>query len=323
MADLLLVTTACQSDLGLARKRLEHMKGLGAPVKRLPLLLINDGSISSQDFSAFASEHVASNLFSTVSTRKILDQSTQSEWPYNVNHAWRTTAKIVSGEYGEPFDGSSFIGWFYFEPDVTLLHKDFGAILEAQYLAQPVRQFMGAVSVTTASNRSTIRHMNGAGVYPISSQYYNIRMMLVDGIPWDVAGLGEEASARRKDIPQEAYALGFGTTAYKRDGQHFTATQTLHDGNSRPYEFELREQILHHGCKDGSLMDLLAEKVELKKPEPPAKDGLKSGSKILSSKEVKEKIDLIKSDRDAGMPWKELMKKHRMSPASLSLILKS
>lgn len=301
MADLLLVTVVCRHDISLAFKRLEYLNRLGIPVKKHPVLLINDGSVADDEFARLGNACVESGLYGAVSSRRILSQPSQAEWPYNVNHAWRTTAAIVAGIYGEKFDGNPYLGWFYFEPDVTPIHKDFATMLETQYVAPPVHQFMGVMSLTTASNGAVIRHLNGAAVYPISAQYYNQKMMLMDGIPWDVAGMDEGIAPQRKEIPSDVYTVAFGTRDYKRDGTRFTATQKLANGETKPFSFELNRQILHHGCKDGSLMDLLVP--------------------CAGSKPAMETSNPIKADRDAGMKWKDLMSKYRISPAKLKQAL--
>lgn len=304
MADLLLVTTVCQADKALAEKRLDYLKTLGEPAKKHPLLLVNDGSIDDATFSEFAKAHADSGLFGTITTRKIITPPTSQDWPNNVNHAWRTTAHIVAGMYGEPFDTSNLLGWFYFEPDVLPFNKDFATILEQHYITAPIRQFMGGVNVTKASNGSFVRHMNGAAAYPISAQFYYDKMMLMEGLPWDVAGMNDEtASARRKDMPTEIYTMAFGTHGYKREGQKFTATQQLHDQTTKPYEFTLDKQLLHHGCKDGTLIDCL---VPQKKP-----------TNLIPFEDAQG----VKADAAAGMKWKDMLKKYKMSPANLKKAL--
>lgn len=319
MPSLLLVTTVCQADLELCKKRLEWMVELGTPVQPKDILLVNDGSITEEDFKKLAQAHTDSKLFPQVHLRKILQFSDKGQWPYTVNHVWRTTAQIVAGEYGLKFDGSPYYCWFYFEPDVTPLNKDFAAILEAQYLAQH-RQFMGHIHVTTSSQGKPVRHMNGAACYPISSEWYSPAMMLTDGLPWDVAGLGETEQARMADIPDSAYVIAVGAKGYKKDGATLKATQTLYDGRMQEHSFTQAQQILHHGCKDGSLINVLSSR-NGSQGEPVTGGSSLSPPHDTSGTQA-SLSEQIQADKKGGMKWKDMMRKYKLSPAQLSKAIK-
>jgi hypothetical protein len=232
------------------------MKELGVPQFPKDLLLINDGSIEDADFKRLAQTHRDSGLFPKVETRIILQFADRAEWPWTVNHVWRTTALIVAGEYGLKFDSAEYYCWFYFEPDVTPLNKDFAHILEQGYILRK-RQFMGRMHVTVASNGQPVRHMNGACCYPIANQWYNEPMMLADGVPWDVAGLNTQREpARMAEVPDTAYEVQVGAEGFVGTGS-LSGGQRMRDGSVKPITFTPAEHILHHGCKDGSLIDAL------------------------------------------------------------------
>lgn len=307
MPSLLLVTTVCSGDAELCLKRLEWMKELGAPQFPKDLLLINDGSLEDAEFKKLASAHRDSGLFPKVETRMILQPCDRAEWPWTVNYAWRTTALIVAGEYGLKFDGSDYYCWFYLEPDVTPLNKDFGHILEQGYFLQK-RQFMGRMHVTVASNGQPIRHMNGACCYPIANQWYNAAMILTDGAPWDVAGLNTGIEpARLAEVPDTAYEVQVGARDFVGSGT-LSGGQHLRDGKVKAITFTRAEHILHHGCKDGSLIDALRQKT----PNPAWVPTIVQPvvPEILKS-EMKPLEEIIAPKK---LHWKKLQKLDKLAP---------
>jgi len=338
MPSLLLVTTVCRGDIALAYKRLDWMKSLGMPMMPKDILLVNDGSLPDAEFKKLGAAHVQSGLFPKVELRAILQGPEKPEWPWTVNHAWRTTALIVAGEYGLRFDGAEYYCWFYFEPDVTPLNKDFAQILETQYVFHK-RQFMGRIHTTRTSTGHLIQHMNGAACYPIANSWYNERMMLTDGVPWDVAGMATNNQPERlADVPEAAYAVHVGCRGFTTNGSTLKAQQTDYTGKSELISFDLAQQILHHGCKDGSLIDVLSlrngasgEPTTGTLGQPSETPGIQAppkikilptpGNPVAMLKRDVELRNKILVDKAGGMTYKKLLGKYKLNPKRLSYLL--
>lgn len=351
MSQVLIVTTFCRGDLPLVKKRLEWMVELGQKPTH-DLLLVDNANLSDQELAVLAKDH--QKVFKGVHVRKILQPCLKNEWPDTVNYAWRRTLRIVHGQYGEKFDAMAYRGWFYFEPDVTPLAGDWATQIESAFLAGK-RPYCGRINTTETSDGKSIFHLNGAAVYPLGLKHYDPKALQVDGVPWDVAGLGHFAISRASALNDGQYAHAFGTKDYRKEGNRLVATQTLMNGESREVSSELTTQFIHHGCKDGSLIDCLSNfkrqnaKVEVmpnvRLDQPPADNvarksnpsGQASPSKPIdidpkfkkqleefkgeTVKTPKDQIEEIKADHEAGMKWKELIKKYKISPAKLSKIL--
>lgn len=262
MSKLLAVTAFCHSDLWLAEKRSEYMRAMGYEPTH-DLLLIGDSSVSDSDVERV--QQAYKGLFKEVYTRRIKESPQNSQWPHSCNHVWRITTRIVAGRYGNPkFPPLSYAAWFYFEPDITPLHKQFMGIMEQQYLFHK-KQFMGYVGPVTVRTTtkgvvkdSKVDHMNGAGVYPISTAHYSKEALLSEQLPWDVAGFAGNELLKVHRIPKDVYLMGFRSKNFVKTGEHtFDAIREVINnvGVTEPYSINTTQAILHHGCKDGSLMD--------------------------------------------------------------------
>jgi hypothetical protein len=170
--------------------------------------------------------------------------------------------------------------------------------------------------------------MNGAGVYPISDAFYSPQAMLTDGMPWDVSGFSMPTLAKVARIPSEAFKMAFGTTDYQKqkDGS-YKATQTLRDNSTKEIQIALGEAILHHGCKDGSLMNnLVGREVGTRVQSEPATGG-SIFPPCLTPCPPHLPLDpiasAIKADKALGMQMKDLCKKYKKSIKQMSAILKS
>lgn len=326
MKKLLIVTAVCQTDYFLAEKRAKWMVEMGQkPIHTL--LLINDGTLDENRAKSLAESHTG--VFETVLLRKIA-RPKSSAWPDGVNHVFRAIARNLTST-DSFIDKNNFSGWFYFEPDVTPLVPIWADILDTQYDFQK-KPFMGVKSIVHATRGKSpvkITCMNGAGCYSFDGIHYTPMMMLGEGAPWDVLGLSENQN-KIAYIPDAAYALTYGITKCERKNETtFTATKTVQDGTVSQCEFELKEQILHHGCKDGSLIEILSKKEVIKNQavadavrerlEPviaiSRKRVTKSMERANASKEA------ILADYAANVGWSTLIGKYRIHPSHLKKII--
>jgi hypothetical protein len=265
---ILFVTAYCYKDELLLKKRFEWFDHIGFKSDR-DIILISDYDVESDKDREIAQAH--KKYFRDVYFQKIQEQS-PNNWPFNVNQTFRNVVKILTGYYGKQiFKWSPYLAWFYFEPDVTFIKKDISDFLEASY-KKGKKPFCGAFNSTKTEDNGTVRHLNGAAIYPTrefimagKEPYflYSQEMMLATNTPWDVASLHNLYYC--SSMPEGTYVQAFGTTNYKKsiteEEKYLTATQTLVDGTKKEINFNFTNQImLHHGCKDGSLIDILIGK---------------------------------------------------------------
>lgn len=329
MKKLLIVTAVCSQDYQIALKRAKWMSHL----KQVPdhtLLLVNDSTVDDLSWAALVEAYT--HVFETVVSRKISAPRT-AKWPEGVNHVWRSIASSLISQ-SPMLPVADFIGWFYFEPDVTPLKPIWAGVLDQNYALLKL-PFMGVKSVNNAmrgKEKTTVTSMNGAGVYPFEPTHFSQMMMLADGAPWDI--FLYERLDKIAFMPDSAYCLTYGVTECRMSiGGLFKATKTVQDGTVTSTEFELKDQILHHGCKDGSLIDCLTPR-ESNAPEVvPSVVRKQSASywkrRNLPPKKVKqakagiseETKAQIREARDAGMKWGEMIGKYKINPSALKQIL--
>jgi hypothetical protein len=329
---LLIVTAVCQTDYPLALKRANWMIEMGQKSTHA-LVLVNDGTVPEKEQNELA--QLQTQVFESVLVRKITPPASPI-WPASVNHVWRTITRNLIGP--NPWiDKSLYQGWFFFEPDVTPLVSTWADVLDVQY-AFHKKPFMGVKSIVHAKRGNdpvTLTCMNGAGCYPFDPQHFSAVMMLADGAPWDVLGLSE-VPYKIAFIPDDAYLLTYGVTHCVADyvgagEMTIKATKTVQDGTVTQISFVLKDQLLHHGCKDGSLIDLLekAKEVKTKRVEATIPERLlPSLRKARSKKRVKQskercaanKEDILR-DHAAGLGWSSLLGKYRVNPKHLKAII--
>ena len=313
MKTLLAVMAVCKADFTIAAERAGWLIKLEQP-SDTDLLIVNDGSLSEEQVTLLTTCYAQS--FRSVFTKTIGDMPQGLKWPESVNYVFRYIARELW--YDKHWiEQELYNGWFYFEPDVTPLHKDWLGILNKQYEFGK-KPFMGVKSTVQATSakgqKMTIEHMTGAGVYSFLAQHYSENMMLMDGIPWDVAGLCAADSHKIYYIPESAYLHVFNSTNYKIMDGNYVGQKKDMNGMTSEIKEPIAQHILHHGCKDGSLMRALggvSSSIEVPKKE----------KKIKYMQSFTLPIDDIIADKKSGMSWHNLLRKYKVSPVSLKAIL--
>lgn len=329
MKKLLIVTAVCRNDFSLALERAEYLKRLGQKPDHT-LLLVNDGTVEEGNFKALVDSHL--NIFDTVITRSV-SQPRNPQWPWGVNHVFRSIVRMLCSNTSS-IDKTNFTGWFYFEPDVTPINPDWIAIFDQQYTFHK-RPFMGVRSMVNGyrgDQKVSIECMNGAGIYTLDLGRFNAELMLADGAPWDVVGLSGGNLQQVSLTPDSAYMLTYGITeCVKQADGTIKSVKTVQDGTVTDCVFKLDQHIIHHGCKDGSLMRIINPVKPEKLTAPKsvyANDGkpaIKRRAKLKRSygdpkpKSKWTKEDVI-IDIQAGEKWGTMISKHRISPADLAAI---
>lgn len=340
--DLLVVTTYCNNDKWLMLKRAEMMKFLGVRPTH-DFILIGDADVADNDLQDMGS--IYREVFRNVFTAKLKGQSRGEGWPRGTNAAFRNSVRLMHNQFKTKFDNMPYRGFFYFESDITPLKPDFISLMHELYKNDP-HPFMGVVGEIKTKSGVVIRHMNGAAVYPFGEKYFTTDMMLVENAPWDVAGLtGSHFMKMAHDLGHTRYSMHFSTTQYKKLSEgKYSAIKTPHGAEPFGVTCDIfPTHLIHHGCKDASLMDLLMGKVEDKKPDiittapkigrvdttipknlwPKKKRRAKKSPKKKAAKEVAvaSSPEAIRAAHKGGMKWKELIKTFRVMPKELKKIL--
>jgi len=299
-------------------------------------LLIGDATTSEIELESLKKAY--QGLFKEVHGRRITESPKSAEWPHGCNYAWRITTKIVAGKYGQPrFDSKPYVGWFYFECDITPLNPLFMGILESQYLfhKKPFMGHVGPVKVKKTINgtvsESMVDHMNGAGVYPVSTHFYSQEAMMSQTLPWDVAGFAGMQLQKVHRIPNDVYLMGFRSKGFKKTEEHvYSGEREIINqvGTNQPYTINTSNAILHHGCKDGSLMDAVGGTLDQKvwvpvkvQDAPNTESLIAQVIKLPETTSIHPQMYDILKDHANGMKWKDLISKYKIAPKVLKSIL--
>lgn len=308
---LLAVTTFCAKDLPLLRKRAEYMAHINC-IASHDLLVIGDSDTDEHMVDEVRKIHLP--FFRSVEMAQLKSNGSDSGWPKSVNRAFRSTVWLLHGIGKIKFNTKPFRGWLYFESDITPLVPDFMRRLEQEYVNMR-KPFMGITGDIKSSSGKTVKCMNGAGIYPFGMGFFNQEMMLTDNIPWDVAGLSGNTLRLVHNMGYDKYAMHFSTWEYNQVGERsFTCIKRRHAGPEEPDKCTLTAQWIHHGCKDGTMIDLLMGKekppIVVTPPEPVKKSG-KTGYDEAA----------IIADHKDGMKWQALIGKYKIAPKVLKSIL--
>lgn len=313
---MLVVTTFNYSDIHLLEKRIAWFNHIGFH-SDLDLLLVSDYDVDEESYQKVILAHAP--FFKNVIHRKIVDPPLDFSWPNNVNTAFRKTVLILTKQYGEEFDWSPYHAWFNFESDVTLLKPDSLNSMVALYNSGK-KPFAGYINHTKSGNR-IINHVNGAAIYPAhldqKANFYSPAMMLMEGVPWDVAGMGDLVIPMTTPLGKDIYSHAFGTRNYREENGKIVADQKFMDDTTHLKEVSIEGCLLHHGCKDGSLIDLLMGKTTPKTIQVPVLDQVE----VETESSPKSLEESIISDYLNGLNWPQLISKYKISPKRLKQIL--
>lgn len=189
------------------------------------------------------------------------------EWPQGNNANFKAVCEYMNDR------GRAF---FFMESDVLPLCASWLDKLEHEYQTAAM-PFMGEVHAmldpANGKHLPGTEHMNGSGIYPAGVLGYLPTLPYVTKEPWDVALRFEMMSLVDRQRggfkagngplgrvaichPTGAICFCWRTKNYRREGERFLYDT---DGPAHHRELDLSRHILHHGCKDESLMNLMRE----------------------------------------------------------------
>lgn len=195
------------------------------------LVLLVANPVAVEDARAIAD--LANSSFDSVETIR-QKESCELPWPKNANAMFTCACEYVKSKIETS-------PWLWLECDAIPIRSGWLDSLENAY-RQHGKPFMGTVYPVP------FRHMNGVAVYPSNIAQIN---------PWMV-----RASDRAFDLTKPEIAMRFGTdTPLIARAIKDTATNTPHTFSVKSdLDIIPSECVLFHGCKDGSLVEMLRQK---------------------------------------------------------------
>jgi hypothetical protein len=191
-------------------------------------------------------------VFDKVSVHIARNMPASFVWPRPQNHMFQRTAQHICWKLLD-----QYYAFFFFEPDVTPLKSGWVKTLIDRYEAEK-KPFMGCLrSVRTTSGKPLPSYMNGAGVYPADAIRRTARFITAKETPWDVLS-GVDVVPDCAPI-NDLCMVAFGSSKYSgtRDFYTYVWSSAGSAQEVRATGTIGSQVILHHGCKDLSLLALL------------------------------------------------------------------
>lgn len=218
---------------------------------------------------------VAQKSWGSVEHFLINMQQERLPWPVAANLAFSQVCEKLKNR-GQPF--------FFLEADCVPIVGNWLDQLEREYHANG-KPFMGIVHSTvnpyTGEVMPNSLHMNGAGVYPAHVDRYlpslPFLMTAMATEPWDMAlrhemmsltdgmgGFRKDESGNRVSAchATEKICFSWRTKDYRVEDDQIKYDADGPRSHLKPLDFW--RHVLHHGCKDGSLIDVLRQRLNPK-----------------------------------------------------------
>lgn len=258
MNPLLLVLPYCQKDVDLAIKLLHWMAELRSDYSPHSCLLVADAEVPHGDKMAL--QNGAKMLFEHVETIIVHVKPADQKWPNAANVMFANAARQVAEAYRLP--------WFWFEPDATPLAPSWLDDFADAYW-KCAKRFMGALIPSNNQPDMPPLHLAGCAVYD-NQAYKDLKQFTEMGKPFDIVSAGYTVP-RAFNTPLMQHFWGKPDLA-----PTFKLTKVPGDPeNTIPFAWIKPDARVMHRCKDGSLIELLRQKMASKSskaaPEPEAK----------------------------------------------------
>jgi hypothetical protein len=247
---MLLVLPFCQTDYKLAVSLAKYLQYLG-PYKQHDLLLACPGNLSDQ------LDEIQSSIgdqFARVSTYTL---KSNGAWPQGANNMFHSIAYHILTK----IDCKC---WYLYEPDCTPIKPGWLNTLASEY-ERTHRPFMGCVQPTYWKRKDGTFYQDGvnlagSAIYPRDVSAYSslFKSIPYTKHPWNVYWQWNISpnAVNTNLIHNEWRSFG-----YRRDKKSGEIVSERVDGTLPPElntPIPLRpDAVTHHGCKDGSLMQIL------------------------------------------------------------------
>ena len=234
---LRLIIPVSSVDAHLALALLNHLSDPSDSARGRPILLVLTRSVAKRSEEFLTAARKVSNdveLF-------VCPNEEESGWPMSANHLFRLAVGANS---------SSTLPWLWLEADCTPLTRDWVNQILTEYNACE-RPFMGTARPTRLVDAEGKQqgtdgeHLIGVAVYPSNFNRRSLLWNYAHGEPWDVYCRWEIRPAAHVS---ELFAHTWRASKFRGDREKGFVwdgdDQTAIPANA----------VLHHGCKDGSLL---------------------------------------------------------------------
>jgi len=177
-------------------------------------------------------------------------------WPIGPNIYWKKTIELLR-------ESGNTSPWLWMETDLVPLREGWIDTLEAEYKSAG-KPFMGAIESNKVRTRRNVEaksgeHMVGIGVYPPEVEKYISDWEFIDDIEkafdwvlgWQIAPQTHDGGLILNSYRTRDYRIEDG----KVTCNNINTSSNSHD-HDRPIT---SKTILHHGCKDQSIVRLMQE----------------------------------------------------------------
>lgn len=200
--------------------------------------------------------------FATTNLVEVPNQCENNGHVQAANHMFRSTANYLENSGNQ-------MPWYWLEADNTLLDPNWLRRLDSAYYAATENRkfFMGHVKPTPSMARDgSVSYPNpedtfmvGSGIYPPNLSRYSRLWQTAQVTPWDTYIRFE---IKKFVQPTPLIAHNWNTLNYRVvDGKLICDKGSEQSHSTTEPEFN-KAAVVFHGCKDGSLLDLVASVVE-------------------------------------------------------------
>lgn len=264
---MLVLHAVWSGDALKALRQLEYIADLGG-AENYPFILAHTEAVDPTPLI-----QVARRAFASVET--IVIPGNELPWPVGPNHDFFHAVNALNGR--GPF--------LWLEWDVLPTRPSWLADLEREYLASG-KPFMGRVHPVYMMKAGTYEkevdgdHMNGSGIYPANTPAFlpAFQFMLQQPEPfdlflrWQIAwrsapeggfainpATGQRISQRHSS---DQMCLAWCSVNYRWENGRIVHDRRKGYENVQTDELDLDRHVLHHGCKDDSLLTLLRDRID-------------------------------------------------------------
>lgn len=241
---LLLTLPYCNKDAALLKKCLEWMAELQPHYAPHSCLLVADAAVP-HDLKLELNT-LARGMFRFAETINVTVPEAQQGWPLGPTLMFASAARQIEEVYCIP--------WLWFEPDAVPLRIGWLDHLAEEYELTPKR-FMGSHIPSNGQEDMPPIHLSGCSIYDVYA-YSSLQPLLNTKKPFDLAIAGYTVP-RSVNTPLMQHYWGTHELAptFKSEVGPLDAKNVL------PLNFLKSDAVMFHRCKDGSLIDLLRQKL--------------------------------------------------------------
>lgn len=236
-----IVIPVSAGDTDLALKLLQHLGDPSDSSHKYPATLVLSPLLVGQEKPLV---DAAEKAFSSCSVKFASNEDTRG-WPWAPNRMFSTAIEAMAGRDS----------WLWLEPDCTPLTRDWLDQIATEYNIHQ-KPYLGTLRDTVLRDKDGVaqgtdgRHMIGVGVYPGDMAERSLLWKFFDSEPFDVY-LRWEVTAKATE--SELIAHNWRSTNFR--GKR---------GESLSWDGEDQtpipaKSVLHHGCKDGSLLGFVSQ----------------------------------------------------------------